>query len=232
MDRPILRSARAAGMWSAAVACILSLIYVVLQLAEWAGWLGSSGGPESSSTPLGLFLLLTPSLLLGPAFLLTMACLHIAVAPAWKVWSLAAALFAECFVPLIGMNYFVQLTWVAPRLASGRMAGIEPFVLGPFYLFLYAVEILGYGWMSVSTLLAAFALGRQGAEGRARRWLLLNGLLLPFITLQMVWHPLIWSAALWAVTFPAAMLSLAALFWNAPLAEESGSRQQTRPGAP
>lgn len=75
--------------------------------------------------------------------------------------------------------------------------------------------------MSVSTLLAAFALGREGREGRARRWLLLNGMLLPFITLQMYWHPLIWPAALWAVTFPAAMLSLAALFRNAPAAEEA-----------
>lgn len=221
MHQPISRAARTLGIASAAAACSLSLIYVVLQLAEWAGWLGSSGGPRSASTPLGLFLLLTPSLLLGPAFLLTMVCLHEAVSPARRAWSLAAAAFAASYLPLIGMNYFVQLTWVAPRLASGRTAGIEPFIFVPFDSFLYAVDILGYGLMSVSTLMAGFALGREGAEGRARRWLLLNGMLLPFITLQMYWHLLIWPAALWAVTFPAAMLSLAVLFRNAHAAEDS-----------
>lgn len=142
MDRPVFRSVRAAGFGSATAACGLSVTYVALQLAEWAGWLGSPGGPESSSTPLGLFLLLTPSLLLGPAFLLTMVCLHEAVPPARRVWSLAAAAFAASYLPLIGMNYFVQLTWVAPRLVSGRTSGIEPFVFVPFDSFLYAVDIL------------------------------------------------------------------------------------------
>jgi hypothetical protein len=39
-----------------------------------------------------------------------------------------------------------------------------------------------------------------------------NGLLLPFIALQMYVHWLIWIAALWAVTFPGATWSLAILF--------------------
>jgi len=29
-----------------------------------------------------------------------------------------------------------------------------------------------------------------------------NGLLLPFLALQIYYHPLIWIAALWAITFP------------------------------
>jgi len=35
-----------------------------------------------------------------------------------------------------------------------------------------------------------------------RFFLTANGLLLPFIALQIYFHPLIWIAALWAVTFP------------------------------
>ena len=35
---------------------------------EWLGWAGSRGGPESVSTPLGIAILLTPSLLLGSSF--------------------------------------------------------------------------------------------------------------------------------------------------------------------
>lgn len=217
------RATRAAGIVSASAALFFSLSYVLLQLAEWAGWLGSAGGPESPSTPLGLYLLLTPSLLLGPVFLMAMVCLHESVPPARRVWSLGAAAFAAAYLPLIGMNYFVQLAWVAPRLASGRTAGLEPFLFVPFDSFLYAVDILGYGLMSVSTLLAALALRRDGAEGRARLWLLANGLLFPLITLQMYWRPLIWPAAFWALTFPAAMFFLAALFRSATVIGEPGA---------
>lgn len=217
----IFRATREAGIGSACAAFLCALAYVLLQLAEWAGWLGSAGGPESASTPSGLFLLLTPSLLLGPAFLLAMVCVHEAAAPARRVWSLSAVAFAAVYLTLISLNYFVQLAWVAPRLAAGRKAGLEPFLFVPFDSFLYAADILGYGFMSVSTLCAAAVLGREGAEGRARRWLLANGLLLPFITLQMYWHALIWPAALWAVTFPGAMLSLAGAFRASLIAEDS-----------
>jgi hypothetical protein len=193
-------------------------VYVVAQLAEWLGWLGSTGGPASSSTPLGLIVLLTPSLFLGPAFVLATVSLHELAPPARRVWSHAAILFAIAYMVLVALNYFVQLTWVAPRLAAGRTAGIEPFLFVPFDSFLYAVDILGYSFMSVSTLFAAFAIAGTGAARHARRLLLANGLLLPFIALQMFWHGMIWIAALWAVTFPGAMISLALLFRRAATA--------------
>jgi hypothetical protein len=51
--------------------------------------------------------------------------------------------------------------------------------------------------------------------GYVRAFLIANGLLLPFIALQMYVHWLIWIAALWAVTFPGSTCSLAILFWRA-----------------
>lgn len=62
-------SAKSLGVWSAALALVFSVTYDIGQIAEWLGWLGSKGGPESMSTPLGIAVLLTPSLLLGPSFL-------------------------------------------------------------------------------------------------------------------------------------------------------------------
>ena len=56
---PVSPSTRAVGYGSAVLATFFSLVYVVAQLAEWIGWLGSAGGPESGSTPLGLVVLLT-----------------------------------------------------------------------------------------------------------------------------------------------------------------------------
>jgi hypothetical protein len=209
------QSTRTLGYWSAVPATAFSLIYVVAQLAGWAGWLGSKGGPESASTPVGLAILLVPSLLLGGSFLVLMACVHQAAASERRAWSQAALAFATVYAVLIGMVYFTQLTLVAPRIAQGRTAGIELLLFVPFDSFLYAVDILGYSCMSLSTLFAAGAFTGPGIERAARFWLTANGLTLPFLAFQMFYHPLIWVAALWAITFPASTWALAAYFERA-----------------
>ena len=216
MDIPISQSTRVVGFRSAVLATVFSLVYVAAQLAEWAGWLGSAGGPESASTPLGLFVLLTPSLLLGSAFLVLVVSIHQLAAPDRKIWSHAAVAFATLYTAMISIVYFVQLTLVAPRIAQGRIAGIEAFLFVPFDSFLYAVDILGYSFMSLATLFAAQVFTGKGIERVARFWLTANGLLPPFLALQMYFHPLIWIAALWAITFPASTWSLAILFHRTP----------------
>lgn len=198
------------------LATIFSLVYVVAQIAEWLGWLGSEGGPESSSTLIGLIVLLTPSLFLGSAFLVLVVCIHQVADRARKAWSHAAVAFATLYTALISIVYFVQLTLVAPRIAQDRVAGIESFLFVPFDSFLYAVDILGYSFMSVATLFAAQVFTGKGIERVARFWLTANGLLLPFLALQMYFHPLIWIASLWAITFPVSTWSLALLFHRAP----------------
>jgi hypothetical protein len=215
----VSRSTKVVGFWSAVLATVFSITYDVGQIAEWLGWLGSAGGPESSSTPLGILVLLTPSLFLGSSFLVLVVCVHYIAPHGRRVWSHAAVAFATIYAALISINYFVQLTWVMPRLASGSIRGIEPFVFVPFDSFLYAVDILGYSFMSLATLFAAAVFTGGGHERLVRWFLIANGLLIPFIALQMYVHWLIWIAALWAITFPGATWSLAVLFRRARVAE-------------
>ena len=143
-------STRAVGFWSAVLATAFSLLYVIGQIAEWMGLMGSGGGAHNASTPFGLMVLLTPSLFLGSSFLVLMVSVHQLSSPDRKVWSHAAVAFATAYTVLISINYFVQLTWVVPRLAAGRTQGIEPFLFEPFDSFLYSVDILGYSFMSVA----------------------------------------------------------------------------------
>jgi hypothetical protein len=184
-------STKALGFWSAVLATVFSITYDLGQVAEWFGLLGSQGGAESSSTPLGLVVLLTPSLFLGSSFLLLVVSIHQLAAPDRRIWSHAAVVFATAYTVLISLNYFVQLTWVAPRLAAGHTQGIEPFLLVPFDSFLYSVDILGYSFMSVATLFAARVFTGGRLERVVRWFLTANGSLLPFIALQMYVHWLI-----------------------------------------
>lgn len=215
MLQAIPSSTRNAGIWSAVLATFFSIFYDLAQIAEWLGLMGSDGGADNPSTPFGLFVLLTPSLLLGSSFLVMMVSLHKATPNDQKVWSQTALAFATVYTVLISINYYVQLTWVGPRLAAGRVAGMEAFLFTPFDSFLYAVDILGYSFMSLSTLFAAFTLKGRGLARTARVFLIANGLLIPFIALQMYVHWLIWIAALWAVTFPGSTWCMAILFKRA-----------------
>ena len=136
---------------------------------------------------------------------------------------------------LISVVYYVQLTLTLPRIASGRVEGVEPFLFVPFDSFLYAVDILGYSFMSLSTLFAARVFTGDGLEKLARRSLTSNGLLIPFLALQMYVHPLIWIASLWAVTFPTSTWCLAILFRRCTTSAASAAplvpRADTQPSA-
>jgi hypothetical protein len=226
-------STKVVGFWSAVLATTFAIAYDVAQIAEWLGLLGSGGGPDSGSTPVGLFVLLTPSLFLGSAFLLLMVSVHQLAAAERKVWSHAAVAFATAYLVLISTVYYVQLTLVGPRMARGQLDGIEAFVFVPFDSYLYAVDILGYSFMSVATLLAAQVFVGPGVQRTARWFLTANGLLIPFLALQMYVHWLIWIAALWAVTFPGATWSLAVIFARsrpaAALTGRPGERSPERP---
>jgi hypothetical protein len=229
MLNEISPSTKTVGFWSAVLATVFSLVYVVGQLAEWAGLMGSGGGADNPSTPLGIVVLLTPSLFLGSSFLVLMASVHHVTTMDRRVWSHAALAFATIYAALISINYFVQLTWVMPRLAAGRTQGMEMFLFTPFDSFLYAVDILGYSFMSLATLFAAQVFTGKGVERVARWFLIANGLLIPFIALQMYVHWLIWIAALWAVTFPGSTWALAVLFRRArTTASAQGGAEQTQ----
>ncbi|HWA34686.1 MAG TPA: hypothetical protein VG737_11175 [Cyclobacteriaceae bacterium] len=221
MRNPISPTIIKFGFRSAFSASVFSLIYIVGQLAEWLGWLGSGGGPENASTVLGLVVLLTPSLFLGVAFLLLVVSIHYYADAERRIWSHAALVFATVYTTLISINYFVQLTLVVPHLSRGDIDGVRSLLFIPFDSFLYTVDLLGYSFMSLSTLFAAFVFNGKGLERTIRWFMTSNGLILPFIALQNYYHPLIWGGALWAVTFPGSTISLTILFKR--LARENSS---------
>jgi hypothetical protein len=205
-------SAPRLGQWSATLCALFSLTYVLAQLAEWLGLLGSQGGPGSRSTPLGLAVLLTPSLLLGMSFVALTVSIHYVADQRDRVFSHLAVAFASMYATLIGLVYYVQLAFVLPRLAQGNTAGIELLLFEPFDSFLYAVDMLGYSLMSLATLFASRVFSGSG-HARWIRWTLIaNGCLIPFLALQMYFPALIWGGSLWAITFPLCSCLLAVHF--------------------
>ena len=201
------------GFWSAVLAAVFSVAYDIGQIVEWLGLMGSGGGPENDSTWYGLVVLLVPSLFLGISFVVMLGSIHRQAPADRRIWSQTGLMFAIMYGTLICMNYFVQLTLVAPAIYRGDISdSIRPFLFNVFNSFTYSVDLLGYSFMSLSTLFAAFVFIGPGLEKKVRWFLIANGLIMPFIALQTFYHPLIWGASLWAITLPGATISLAVLF--------------------
>lgn len=188
------------GFWAGLATVAFALGYVVPQLVILA---------RPVPAPWDQVAVMTASFFLAPAFVLLLAAIHQDAAPGRGAWSLSALGIGVMYAVLVDIVYFFTLTVGAPAVLAGRSADVAPFLFAPGR-FLYALDVLGYTFMSVATLLAAPAVGgAEWIDRGARVALVANGLLAPVIALQMFWPALFWVAALWIVTFPASAILLA-----------------------
>jgi hypothetical protein len=191
------------GAWSAAAAALASVCYAVPQLMQVAGVL---------SDPWDRILIFAPSLALAPAFALAVAAAHHIAPPDRRIWSLGALVLAILYAADVSMVYVVQLGAVIPHDLRGHGGDVAFAACCNPGMPATAIDLLGYTWMSCSTLLLAAVFPGAGVRRRLRVALLANGALAPFLIGQLAWPALIYVGALWLVTFPLAMIFLAQAF--------------------
>ena len=160
--------------------------------------------------PQDLFWLFLPSLFLAPSFLIAMICLHYAASASLKIWTNIAVAFAVIYCADVSIVYFTQLTVVLPSQLKGQVDE-KNVLLFDKRTFLMAVDCLGYFFMSLSTLFAAFAFRKNTWLYRGLVW---NGALMPVLVLAFFYPTFYYIGALWMVTFPLAMINAAKFFRN------------------
>jgi hypothetical protein len=75
--------------------------------------------------------------------------------------------FAGISVTMLGFQYYSQFTVVRYNLTSTEYQTLGLFVLGNPQSFFWSLEVLGYGFMSLSTLLLGFVF----STGVLERWI-------------------------------------------------------------
>lgn len=175
-------------------ACLASIAYSVPQVLQVMRLL-----PD----PIDRILIFAPSLALAPLFVVAMAALAAEAAPPARAWRFAALATATLYAAFVSPVYVIQLGVVIPRELAGDPA-FAAFTCCGFRNPLTVVDLLGYTFMSLATLLLA-----PTCRGAARWALAANGVLGVPIFLQLAWPQLIWVAAPWMVTFPVAMALVA-----------------------
>ncbi len=142
------------------------------------------------------------------------ACVLDAAPPERRIWATIGFGFALMYSVMNSIVYFTELTVVIPRVLRNEAETVSVLLFEPG-AFLFAVNGLAYGFMSMAALFAAPVFARLGLEARVRWAMLAHGVIGPFIVGAVVWPPLTYIGALWIVTFPAMGILLAILFRRA-----------------
>ncbi len=201
MNRPTSRI----GFWAAVIATIFGLGYIVALLLTLAGVLAG---------PWATFYQLAPSIVLAWSYMALMACVLDAAPPERRIWATIGFGFALMYSVMNSIVYFTELTVVIPRVLQNEAGSVSVLLFEPG-TFLFAVNGLAYGFMSMAALFAAPVFARQGIETPVRWAMLAHGVIGPFVVGAVVWPPLTYIGALWIVTFPAMGILLAILFRRA-----------------
>jgi len=190
------------GFWSVVFAGIAGLCYEIAALAELAGII---------KPPISLIYILAPSLLLALSYPAVISCVYDVVPSETKIWVRIGLNLILVYSAINSIVYFSQLTVVIPKMLAGQSADVN-LLLFESGKFMYAINGLAYGLMSLGTLFAAFAFDTIGTHKWARWTMIAHGVLAPFVIGALFVPALFAIGVLWLVTFPAMMIALARVF--------------------
>jgi hypothetical protein len=214
---------RSPGSWAARIGFWAAVICAASSLTFCAATLLILGGPLVP--PWDAITSLAPSLVLAPAFLVTVVCLHSTAAPERQLWTRLAQVFATVYVPLVCVAYVVELLVVEPRLVRGQLEAVGLLTLTSKHSVLNAIDGLGYVFMGLSTLFAAPAFGGDVVSLWIRRLFVANAILIvPVVLTYFVDRVFIYAAAPWAVTVPGSSILLPLYFQRIQPPEPAGER--------
>jgi hypothetical protein len=153
---------------------------------------------------------LVSGIILIPIFILLMACIHEFSPADKKIYSRLGLLFTIGYAVLIGFNYYLQLTLVRKNLYTAVFAMDDPQSI------MWVIEVLGYGFMGLATLSAAFIF-TNGKLEKVIRWLfIINGVLGigGMIGYALGWslNVLLGGLIVWDIIMPLSSLLLAVVF--------------------
>jgi hypothetical protein len=188
------------GYWSSMLSLIFAIAYSVSQLLSEA---------KLIPHPQDLYWFFAPSLFLAPSFLIAMICLHYKAGASKRLFTAISVAFAILYCANVSLVYFSELVVVLPAQLKNDVSE-KQVLLFDRRTFLMAVDCLGYFFMSLSTLFAAFAF--QAENKWLYRGLLYNGLLLPVLILAFFLSCILLYWRIVDDNIPMAMINAAKLF--------------------
>lgn len=207
------------GFWSAVLVVVFNVLSSILMIPSWflnpiLPWQGI----ESYASSFDFFQIasMIPGFLVVLPFLPMMVAIHYSSEPDRKAYTMLGVVFASIAVAMLGFQYYSQFTVVRHNLMSGEQPALGLFVLGNPHSFFWPLETLGYGFMGLSTLFAAFAFSEGSLERWIRALFIVNGVLgiggMIAYPLEIPTVAVLSGLFLWTLIFPALTILVAFRF--------------------
>jgi hypothetical protein len=210
------------GYWSAILASVLTVLFVVLAVVTTLAfppkaWSGIHTYAENfNSLEMASFI---PAFLLAPTIVVLMACIHCVTPETKKIFSLLGVAFAGVYAAIIPTNYYLQLFVVRLNLQSGTLDGLALLAQPNFHSVFFALETIGYAFLSLATLFVSPVFSRGKLERWIRSLFLVSGavgifgvVIAPFDKPYLIFSGL----GIWSLAFPISTVLLSIFFRSAP----------------
>ncbi len=110
-------------------------------------------------------------------YVIEMVCLEEWVEQSKRVLAKLAVLFGLGFAILTGINYFIQITSVRFQVQTGKIGGLEQFIMSYPISAVAAINMLGWTvFLGISSLCIAFCFGKSKTENLCKYSFLANAL--------------------------------------------------------
>jgi hypothetical protein len=209
------------GFWSATLASVFTIFFIVLALGtalvsppkEWSGI--QTYAENFSLLEMASFI---PAFLLAPTVVVLIACIHYVTPEMKKVFSLTGLAFASVYAAIIPTNYYLQLFVVRLNVESGTLDGLALLAQPNFHSVFFALETLGYAFLSLATLFVCQVFSGGKLESWIRGLFIVSGavgifgvIVAPFDQPYLIFAGL----GIWSLAFPISTILLSIFFRRA-----------------
>jgi hypothetical protein len=206
------------GFWSAILASIFTILFVVLAVGTSLAfppktWSGIQTYAENFNwLDMASFI---PAFFLAPTMVILMACINAVTPEKKQVFSLIGLAFASVYAALIPTNYYLQLFVVRLNLQSGTLDGLALLAQPNLHSVFFALETLGYAFLSLATLFVSPVFKGGTLAGWIRSLFIVSGavgifgvLIAPFDQPYLIFAGL----GIWSLAFPISTILLSIFF--------------------
>lgn len=113
-----------------------------------------------------------PALLLAPTVVALFTAIFYYAPEERRIMGRLGLVFAAPYSVMVSINYFVQLTMVRENILHGTHANLEHFIMDNPRSVMFSIDMLGYFFLSLSSLAVSFVF-MGGALEKTIRWLFL-----------------------------------------------------------
>ncbi len=238
MDQmPAVRSkAIQLGFWSSLLTAIFTVMFAVSTFVFLApDWKGIQSYASSFNSL--QMIPVIPPIAFALTNIIVMVSLHYHVSEDRRIFTLLGIAFATIYATIICSNAYLQLFVVRLNILQGQLEGLALLAMPNLRSVFFGLEALGYGFLSVATLVVSPAF----TGGRLANWIrglfVVNGVIGIYgVIIAPLDNPVLILAGLglWNLVFPVSMILLCIYFKNAGrrTARAESSRDVELSGSP